>query len=283
MRTAVLISGHMRSFERCLPNQFDHVYRHFPDAEFFVSTVRDRDSETVKLLCERFPNNRVEVEVLDCQPELPIPVPPVANDWMAGRNRLYSFEPYAISVHPQAVLRQLWQLERCWDLFKSRAQIEEYGTIIRARPDNYFRSFAWPHSDLTTQRLDECGRPSGSMVFGIPSEFAFTPWWGRFGGINDRFALLGSKAAEYYFTTYTRLTDLLAKGYPLHPERLIYASLIEAGCAVDDTLKAEFSKMIWDYGTNHGTFRDPEITMIDLAHLALGRCPALNSQLSALN
>lgn len=251
MKTAILLSGHMRSFARCLPNQFDHIYRHFPDADFYVSTVRDEDSSTAELLRARFPKSRVEIEVLDCQPEIPIPVPPVVADWQAGQNRLYSHEPYAISVHPQAVLRQLWHLNRCWEFFTNHqpAWATHYGRFIRIRPDLYFRS-------------------AHDVANAVTDGVARTPWWGRFGGINDRFAIMGHKAAEAYFTTFARLPALLEAGYPLHPERLIYGSLQESHCYIADTLRVEFAKLIWDRSTHHGSFRDPEISQIDMAHLS---------------
>lgn len=262
MKTAVLIAGHMRSFARCLPTQYDQIYRHFKDPDFFVSTVKDADSDTAELLRQRFPRSRVEIEVIDCQPEIPIPVPPVAADWRAGQGRLYGHEPYAISVHPQAVLRQLWHLEKCWG-FAQKAVYgsgdpqgvanaglfgRTYDAVIRMRADNYIRSAVISRDALSPA-------------------VALTPWWGRFGGCNDRFALMGPTAAEAYFTTFSRVGKLLDLGYPLHPERLIYASLADAGCVIDDTLRVEFSKLIWDRGPEHGTFRDPEILTIDIAHL----------------
>ena len=284
MKTAVLYSGHMRSFARCLPTQIDHVFRHFPGADFFVSTIKDADSSTAELLREKFPKSRVEIEVLDCQPELPIPVPPIADDWVAGANRLYGHEPYAISVHPQAILRQLWHLARVWEFFKAKAQaardtipadgsVEGYAQVIRMRADNYFRSFrpAWPISPRIKAHFLLNPNSQGVAVIDSDKEYerkvALTPFWGRFGGVNDRFAVLGETAAQAYFTTFSRIGELLAKNYPLHPERLVYASLIESGCTVDDTLHAWFSKLIWDHGKDHGSFRDPEVTAVDHIHM----------------
>lgn len=259
-RTAVLISGHMRTFARTLGTIRHHVLRHFPGADFFISTIRDADIGSIDQLRALYPAARIEVDIVAAQPELPIPVPPYAEDWTLGR--MYGHEPYGISVHPQAILRQLWQLNRCWEHY-TRCLGTAPGTvpcvhdmIIRLRPDSWFRSFN-PHLAL------------GPLPFALPPRLALTPWWGRFGGINDRFALLGPVAAEAYFTTYARLSELLAAGCPLHPESLIKASLEAAGCKVDDTLLVEFSKL---YGPEspklNGTFRDPEITMIDMAHLS---------------
>ena len=116
-KTAVIISAHMRSFERCFPTIAWHVLRHYQNCDFFVSTVRDRDIASVNLIEQRFPDSRVVIEVCDAQPELPIPVQPHDPKWLPMTGQMFSHEPYAISVHPQAVLRQLWHLQRAWEFF----------------------------------------------------------------------------------------------------------------------------------------------------------------------
>lgn len=277
-KTAILISGHMRTFARCLPTQHWHVFRKFPNPAFFVSTVKDRDSDSAELLRKYYPNAQIEIEVVDAQPEIPLPVQPLDPTWTVGR--MYSHEPYGISVHPQAVLRQLWQLDRCWTLFVERSaavmtvggdgktvDIEsDFDTIIRIRPDLWFRNFVMPNCIITL--------PDGTYGFALDKRNPFvshasTPYWGRFGGINDRLAILGVKAAQAYFTTFSQMKALISDGCPLHPESLIKASLQKSGCTVNDTLICEFSKL---YGPENaklnGTFRDPEITMQDLANLA---------------
>lgn len=249
-KTAIIIGSHMRTFARCLPTQHWHVFRHFENPAFFVSTVKDRDSNSAELLRKYYPNAQIEIEAVNAQPELPIPVPPADPTWTVGR--MYSHEPYGISVHPQAVLRQLWQLLQAWELLERTRAGAEFDTIVRIRPDLWFRNFS-PAMDETKPERHE----------------AFTPYWGRFGGVNDRFAILGAKAAEAYFTTYSRLGLLLKAGCPLHPESLVKASLKEAGCHVYDTMLCEFSKL---YGSEDpkksGTFRDPEVTLADIANLA---------------
>lgn len=249
MKTAILLTGHMRTFARVLKTQYWHVYRRFlPEAEFFISTVKDRDFEpSVAALRALLPQAKIHVDVVDSQPELPIPVPPHAPDWSVGR--MYDHEPYAISVHPQAILRQLWQLNRAWEHY-SAAKSERYEFIVRIRPDLWFRHWVCP-------------------AFKHPRA-AYTPWWGRFGGINDRFAVLTCEAAaEAYFTTYAQIETLCKEGCPLHPESLIRASLEKASVAILDTVDANFAKL---YGDDNpkltGTFRDPEMTNFDLAHFA---------------
>lgn len=267
MKTAIILTGHMRTFARCLDNLHWFVFRHFPDADFFVSTIKDAQSGSAELLRAKYPKARVEIEVVDHQPELPLPLKPYAPDWTLGR--MYSHEPYAISVHPQAVLRQLWQLERGWAMANARVNegLKEayafqrvYGLVVRCRPDLWFRSCGLPLF------VNLMVNPHPKSICETDGSQAWCPWWGRFGGCNDRFAILGTKAAEAYFTTYSRIPKLIADGCPLHPESLVAASLQDAGCTIYDTMRAEFSTLRMD-----GTFRDPEITMVDIAHLAASR------------
>jgi hypothetical protein len=272
-RVAVLYTGHMRTFARCFPTHCDHLRELFEGADFFVSTVRDSDTASVQLIKERYPKALVSVHVVDSQPELPIPVKPTNPEWKVGM--MYSHESYAISVHPQAVLRQLWQLNEAWKAFSQAPQ--GYDIIVRIRPDLWFRSFEMKPMREVAFRHPLYSRtmpppPEDRWTFG--SHDAHTPWWGRFGGINDRFAILGATAAQAYFTTYDRIPELIAKGYPLHPERLVWASLKESGCHIDDTLLATFSKL---YGADcpdpqlRNRFRDPEILNEDIANLCAKR------------
>lgn len=251
MKTAILISGHARSFARCLPNQAWFVYRHFGECDFFCSFQPDEDAGSAELLRERFPNARVEIN-LTPQPDMQ----PFMSDlvekhlcpgtWESGSH--YMHEPYAISVSPLAVLGQLWRLQRCWDLFADPTKegfAERYDTIIRCRPD------LWFHGNCDWRE------PVGSDI-------AATPSWGRFGGVNDRFAILGGQAAHAYFTTFSQIGAHLQVGCPLHPESLIATSLERAQCEVYDYLAVEFSKM----GRDGRIERWPEITAGDIAHAA---------------
>ncbi len=248
MKTAILLSGHMRSFERCLPTIHWHIARHFPGADWFVSTVKDEDSPKAELLRVKYPNARVETEVVDEQPDCVADMRAkgvnLPAEWIKGKP--YTHEPYNISVHPQAVLRQLWQLEVCWELFRSKVDAEDYDVVIRCRPDLWFHSL----------KRDTSG------IWATPY-YAYTPYWGQFGGVNDRFAILGTKAAPYYFTTYSKIPKLVAEGCPLHPESLIAASINSApNIENSSSLFAEFSTL-----RSNGEMRGPEISTIDLARL----------------
>lgn len=222
----------MRSFKTGCAHTFRwQVMRHFKDPAFYVSTVKDEDAEDYKMLHDLFPGAPVHVDIVDSQPDIPEPAEPVR------------FEPYARSVPLQAVLRQLWQLERGWLLWERNKRASE-SVVIRTRPDLFFHSFKHP----------------GAMS---PNEVS-TPYWGRFGGVNDRFAVMGETAARHYFTTYGKLTKLQRAGCPLHPESLVLASLEDGGCDHYANLATEFTTLRKD-----GTSREPELGPVDLAHISL--------------
>jgi hypothetical protein len=244
MKTAIMITGAMRSFDKCLATQHWHIYRHIPDAEFFVSTVKDADSDKTQALVDRYGADRVHIDVVDAQPDciaeqraLGVPLP---TEWVRGKP--YMHEPYAISVHPQ-VLRQLWQLQHGWEVFGST--LAGFDRVIRCRPDLWFHSCA-----------SVC----------VESRSAKLPWWGRFGGCNDRFAALSIDAAFAYFTTYGAVCELLALGCPLHPESLIAARLETCGITVAHDLACEFSTL-----RTTGEMRGPEMHTWDLAAYLRGR------------
>jgi len=234
MKTAVLITGHMRTFPVCVHTLRWQVLRHYQRAgelSFYVSTVRDEQADSWKLLEQLFPKSPVYIDVVDKQPDIPEPHEPVR------------FEPYARSVPMQAVLRQLWQLNECWKLYR-RSGETGHQVFIRTRPDLFFHDFTPP----AAPSYDE----------------AHTPWWGRFGGVNDRFAVLGAAAAEMYHTTFAEMQNLLFKGAPIHPESLVEAAMVESGCRVRQDLRVTFSTL-----RMNGEIRQPEIAPWDLAEAAL--------------
>lgn len=225
--TAVIISGHMRTFSTCIHTLRWHVLRHCQNLSFYVSTVKDDDAASVGALHSLFPDARIHVRIEDEQPVLPTP-------------DTLSFEPYTNSVPRLAIIRQLWQLRQAWTLFEQHATGNEL-QIIRTRPDLYF------HSHVPAF-------PMGNV--------ALTPWWGRFGGVNDRFAILSPAAAQSYFCAFDNVPHLLANGCPFHPESLLRAGLELGEVRIVDALKTEFSTFRKD-----GNHRPPEISAIDIAHM----------------
>lgn len=225
MKTAVLISGQTRTFAECFASQRWHVYRKLENPTFFVSVTDDEQARDIYLLESMgFP---VYVEKV-IQPQLEEPHPINARH-----------APYVLSVPIQAVLRQLWHLNRVWEFHAEKAQ--EFDYFVRVRPDSFFHSFATPAE----------AAPNASLL-------ACLPWWGRFGGCNDRFAMLGQDAAEIYFTTFGRIAELLDAGCPLHPESFIAASLEARGAWVRNILQANFSTVKRERSGSL-VYRTPEI------------------------
>lgn len=223
-RTAIIISGHMRTADLCFPSLYWHVFRHYPDAHYYISTVEDDDAHKTSLYTDQFDDQVKAVEVVpeqpDCEAEIAIKMGISRTALQAYANHA----PYAISVPVQAVLAQLWQLRRAFSSAMTGADGGPYDVVIRCRPDLFFHSFTPPS-------------PAPAPLQSI------TPWWGRFGGINDRFSIMGWQSAVFYFNTYTNAPDLITSGCPLHPESLIKASMEAEGIEVESNLAAEFSKV----------------------------------------
>ena len=241
MKTAIILTGELRSFEKCLPNLRWTVFRHFPEARFFVCCHDDENAHKASLLKQAYPD-KVEVRVLK-QPPMVAPKGCPAK-WTQGQP--YMHEPYHISVPPAAVLGQLWFLREGWRLYEE-TRIEEAELVIRCRPDLWFHSFEMPEWDAVTWKKNE----------------AYTPIWGSFGGCNDRFALLNPLAAKAYFETYDRLSSFIADGAPLHPETLVKHSMNFDGVRLKP-LNAIFSTL-----RTTGEMRPPEITVHDIINLPL--------------
>lgn len=220
----------MRSFDRCLPNLQWYVFRHFPGAKFYIATEDDEDAHKADLLSGAIVRKVKQPEMI-----LPHGCPPT---WTAGQP--YMHESYFISVPPSHVMGQLWMLREGWRVYEDAN--EPADLIIRCRPDLWFHSFKFPQ-DWPAWRNNR------SRV----------PCWGKFGGINDRFALLRPDAAKSYYSTYDRLGDFIAKGAPMHPESLVHHSLQFDGCSIDDSMHAIFSTL-----RKSGEFRPPEITAVDM-------------------
>lgn len=249
MKVAVIYSGAMRTFDKCLANQQWHVLRHFPGATFYCVTQDDEDAYKAGMVPGMASVRRVK------QPEMIVP-PGCPDTWVGGRP--YMHEPYHISVDPRAVLGQLWMLREGWKLYQEANDPADL--VIRIRPDLWFHSFTKPHG-LGKTTLSPTSDPHIYDVVDTPGDVAWTPWWGRFGGVNDRFALLGADAAEHYFTTYDKIPAMIQAGAPLHPETLVATSLRNGLISICDDMKAEFSTLRKD-----GQMRAPEISLIDLAH-----------------
>lgn len=224
MKTAVIYSGQARTFGQLFENHWWHVLRKLEDPEFFVSVQDDAQAADMTRLWEKFPPDRVHIEYVE-QPTLPDPAP--ESKWL---------NLYPRSSPAQSVLRQLWALNRA-RLFSVHADL-----VIRLRPDLAFARFEMPrHRDISHLSCH-------------------TPWWSRWGGVNDRVAVMGCDAAFHYFTTFTKIDRLRALGCPFHPEQLIAASLEDGRIEPSHTLAAEFITVRLD-----GSHVPMDATQIELA------------------
>lgn len=234
MKTAVLISGQLRTFRKCYPTQRWQIFRHYePDIHFFASICNDDQAKDIEILRDDYPTS--EIEVVDDPDDLPV-IPD-----SAGR-----FAPYANAASHAKLMLQHWGNKRVWEFFHSKSDPSSFDVIIRIRPDLWIHRFEKP-----------------------PMPFAhevFAPWWGKFGGINDRLAIMRPMGAAAYFGTYNVITELLKSGCPFHPETLVAESLRFHGIAPVNRLMIEFSTIRID-----GSQRCAEITTSDLAELIASR------------
>jgi hypothetical protein len=245
MSTAILISGQLRTFARCWPTHRWHVLRHFADPHFFICVQAQPDwHEILAPLMAEYPD-RVHVE-LKGDPDLSAHLTPELA-------RAYHQAPYTNAAPAHQLLLQHWYQAECWKHFQRRQVTSDKGssnkfdTFIRLRGDLWFHSFEW------LNLIDVADEPACWM-----------PWWGRFGGHNDRFAIMNPAAAPYYFTLFDHIPELIAAGCPFHPESLLKAALERGGVVACESLRTEFSTL-----RLNGSSRSPEIAPWDFAHVAL--------------
>ncbi len=222
----------MRTFTKCYPTLRWQIFRHYePDIYFFVSCVDDEQAKSADLLKDH--HTKVYIERIK-DPELP-EIPTAAG----------VHAPYANAATHKKLLLQHWNNKRVFQFFYDQMP-KDCRTIIRIRPDLWIHRFIKPPDPL----LKEC----------------YCPWWGKFGGINDRLAVMGNGAAFAYFEMFDQIDELLAAGCPFHPETLVAASLALGDIKVHNTLMASFSTERMD-----GTRRWPEMIMDDIAELINGK------------
>ena len=219
MKCAILMSGNARSFggitppgyvdglpnqdvgrpwaRECFANQHWYLYRQlervYGGIEFFVSLANDGEAHEVEpLLLKYYPGAQVHLEIVK-QPTLP--EPPRASTFHSA---------YPISSPFQSILRDLWHRERVWGFYGEQAD-ERADVVVRMRPDLFFQTLFLPKA--------------------IAEWDCWTPFWGSFGGVSDRFAIMGANAAAHYFNAFSWVDELLAQGCPMHPETLTCEAL----------------------------------------------------------
>lgn len=236
-KTAVLISGQARSFEATFRNQYWNLLRHLDDPYFYVSVADDAQAWSAELLKERFKNVFIEKVT---QPVLPEP------KWELAAHAAFCPTPNSPAVI-QKMLRDFWHRQRVYTFCREQSG-GNFSTFIRLRPDLHFHRMKMP------ERV------------GILD--VVTPYWGRYGGCNDRFAFIGKEAAGAYFGAFEAIPALLEAGCPLHPESLLGAALEAGGVDLRHELETEFSVRRLPDARGHVEFVAPDIKVNEFSELA---------------
>ena len=201
MKTAVIISGHARTFQWTFLNQLTKVFSKLRNPHFFVSVVEDSHSGSMELLRTKFAE--VQIRNIAAQPDCaeligrsifgPETSTAALDAFFKERSQrgTYRLAPHAT---PQTVFRSLWHQQQAY-----RMAGDGFDVYVRHRPDLNFIDLEVPTPE---------------------SNELYVPWWSSWGGINDRFGIMGTKAAAVYFNQFDALAQMLKDGVPLHPETL---------------------------------------------------------------
>jgi hypothetical protein len=254
MSAAILISGQLRTFALTWPTIRWHVARRFPGAHYYVTVQRDAQAPALDLLRGHAGEHHVHARLID-DPPLDTLSPPIATLEAAG-----AYAGYANSAPVRNLLLQHWYQREVFADFcawrQAHPQAGTFDVVVRLRADLWFQAFDPPRCIGATQ--------------------CHVPWWGSYGGVNDRFAIMGAAAAEHYFGVYDRLGTLLAAGAPFHPETLVAASLELGQVDVRRTLMAEFGFLRLPSASGHScTYQAPDYGHHHLAALQAALPPLL--------
>lgn len=211
MSTAILISGQLRTFAQCYPTQRWQVYRHYPDCHFFIVVENNDQVNSIQALRRDYGADRVHAQFITD----PTGLPQIAEEY--GRHA-----PYQNAAPHDRLMKQHWFQREVWNYFQEAKGDKFFQTVIRMRADNWMQSFQPPQVSYGEVNV---------------------PWWGRFGGVNDRMAIMTDTSAMIYFTLYNHIEQLLKDGCPFHPESLLLAHLEKNNIKVKHTLNAMFGTL----------------------------------------
>jgi len=197
VKTAVLVSGQMRSLDLCITSIQKHLLSKIGDYDIIAHVADDEDAWKVKLL-----------EPRKCVV--------VAQPLLDEKNYIHRTGRGVIGV--QQVLRMFWSMEAANTLRKT-AESERgvpYDWVVRLRPDTQF------FSDI--EDLSAC---DPATVY-IPT---FCNYW----GYQDRFAFGGPAAMDAYHEKLSLLDTFVDQSGIYHPETILKWVLDRAGTPVRRT------------------------------------------------
>jgi hypothetical protein len=210
---AVLISGQMRTLDKTVTS----IKECYPNADFFVHAVQDKDSDKAFLL-------RPKALCIEPQSEM-------------SERKEYTWQLGRGCQGVQGVLKQLWGLDRCWQLYESSGV--QYDWVVRCR------------ADLKILKRSEDPHQLPPAVY--------IPKFCNFFGYNDRFAFGPHAAMKRYFTRRTLLDQYINEGNIFHPEsflawtlkglpvartNVVFSTLRENGVLTQPVYKAEWADVI---------------------------------------
>ena len=216
--TAIVMTGPLELLPRCIPTHCWHLLRLLPPGDLIVSSLDDRHAGNASVLEQRLPGWRILQHRLSD-----------AQGW-AARVRDWGLVPDAHSAldtllpspeAAEAVLGELWLRHQAWQQLRLACPGTRHNKVIHMRTNLWMRAVDLP-AKLAPQE-------------------AHTPWWGRQGGCNPGFALLGEQAAEAYFGVFRKLPELLRAGVPLHLPSLLFAALSSGDLRLRQTLRVEYT------------------------------------------
>lgn len=192
MKTVVLVSGQMRTADKCAAG----IRELYPDVPFVVHAVADADADKAFEF-------KPAVTVIEPQHEMP-------------ERREYSWQMGRGCHGVQRVLKQLWGLARVWQVFEASGI--EADVVVRMRPDLVF--------DVPPEAPAGSGWhvPTFANWWGFNDRFAF----GDLQSMRPYFTRL-HRLDEYIdaggiFHPETFLRSVMA-GHPVHRTRAVFATL----------------------------------------------------------
>jgi len=216
MKTAVLVSGQMRSLDVCITSIQKHLLDRIGDYDLLAHVADDEDAWKIDLL----------------KPAKCVRIKQPAFD---EKNYIHRSGRGVIGIQP--VLRMFWSMEEANKL-KKAAEAERgspYDWVIRLRPDTQF------FSDI--EDLATC---APSAIY-LPT---FCNYW----GYQDRFAFGGSRAMDVYHEKSALVDTYVAEGGIFHPESILKWAIDRAAVPVRrtgilfDTLRKNGSRIrpVWE-------------------------------------
>lgn len=197
MKTAVLVSGQMRSLDVCITSIQKHVLDKIGDYDVIAHVAEDEDAWKVELL----------------EPKKCVVVPQPEFD---EKNYIHRTGRGVIGI--QQVLKMFWSMEES-NTLKKQAEAERgtrYDRVIRLRPDTQFFSDI---EDLAT----------------IDPNAIYIPTFCNYWGYQDRFAFGGSEVMDVYHDKLALVDVCCAEGGIFHPESMLKWVIDRAGVPVKRT------------------------------------------------